>query len=159
MSVSVRWEGPKFIRDAEDAYREGLVAAGAFFQGQVMRTLRTQRSISPPGKPPGVRTGTLARSIFTDITRLGDERPSVRVGSNLVYARIHEFGGVIRPKKAKLLAFTVGKGSSAKKIFTRKVTMPARPYLRPTFRRNRNKIVEVFAANVRKSLTASARRG
>lgn len=50
---------------------------------------------------------------------------SVRIGSGLVYAAIHQFGGTITPKKAKRLAFTLG----GRSVFARKVTIPARPYL------------------------------
>jgi HK97 gp10 family phage protein len=45
----------------------------------------------------------------------------------VIYAKIHEFGGVIRPVKAKALKFQI----DGKWIVTKKVTMPARPYLRP----------------------------
>ncbi len=50
----------------------------------------------------------------------------VMVGSNLPYARIHQYGGTIRPKKAKRLVF---KGSGDKTVFAKEVTIPARPYL------------------------------
>lgn len=66
------------------------------------------------------RTGALARSI--DYTTSGMQ---AIVGSGLVYARIHQQGGVITPKAAKRLAFRVG----GKLVLARKVTMPARPYL------------------------------
>ena len=46
---------------------------------------------------------------------------SVEVGSNLVYAAVHQFGGTIKPKSGKLLAF---RGHVAKSV-----TIPARPYL------------------------------
>ena len=46
---------------------------------------------------------------------------SVEVGSNLIYAAVHQFGGTIRPQNAKLLAF---RGHVAKSV-----TIPARPYL------------------------------
>lgn len=46
---------------------------------------------------------------------------SVEVGSNLVYAAVHQFGGTIRPQNAKLLHF---RGHVAKSV-----TIPARPYL------------------------------
>ena len=48
------------------------------------------------------------------------------VGSNLPYARIHQLGGVIVPKKAKKLVF---KGSDGATRAVDKVTIPARPYL------------------------------
>ena len=50
-----------------------------------------------------------------------------RVGSNLVYARIHEIGGVIRPKTAKALHFVI----DGQHIVVQSVTIPPRPYLRP----------------------------
>jgi phage virion morphogenesis protein len=46
-------------------------------------------------------------------------------GVNRVYAAIHQFGGVIRPKKARALRFRAG----GKTIFRHAVTLPARPYL------------------------------
>lgn len=46
---------------------------------------------------------------------------SVLVGTNMKYAAIHQFGGTIRPKKGKALAF----GGR----FVQSVTIPARPYL------------------------------
>ena len=48
------------------------------------------------------------------------------VGSNLPYARIHQKGGTIKPKKAKKLVF---KGRGGKKVAVDEVTIPARPYL------------------------------
>ena len=50
---------------------------------------------------------------------------SVRVGSNKVYAAIHQFGGAIVPKGSRPLRFHLGK----RVVFARKVTIPARPYL------------------------------
>jgi phage gpG-like protein len=46
-------------------------------------------------------------------------------GSGWIAARIHQFGGVIKPVNAKVLAFNIG----AKKVFAKKVTIPARPYI------------------------------
>ncbi|KAA5607139.1 hypothetical protein F1188_04355 [Roseospira marina] len=50
---------------------------------------------------------------------------TVRQGTNLVYARIHQLGGTIRPKTAKALAVPVGDGIR----LVQQVTIPARPYL------------------------------
>lgn len=46
---------------------------------------------------------------------------SVQVGSNLVYAAVHQFGATIRPTNVKMLHFG---GHVAKSV-----TIPARPYL------------------------------
>jgi len=57
-------------------------------------------------------------------------------GTPQVYARIHEFGGVIRPKNAKALVFQI----DGHWVVTQKVTMPARPYVRPALDSEKNKV-------------------
>lgn len=49
----------------------------------------------------------------------------VAVGSNRVYAAVHQFGGTIRPKAAKALVFRMGSNI----VRARSVAIPARPYL------------------------------
>ena len=51
----------------------------------------------------------------------------VGVRRNVPYARIHEYGGTIRPVKAKALAFKI----DDRWVITQSVTIPPRPYLRP----------------------------
>lgn len=46
-------------------------------------------------------------------------------GSQRVYSALLHFGGTVRPKNAKALAFTL----NGKKIFAKSVTIPARPYV------------------------------
>jgi phage gpG-like protein len=59
-------------------------------------------------------TGDLSRSIAVKIE---DGGMTGRIGTNKVYARIQEYGGVIVPKRAKFLAFKVnGKWVRAKKV-------------------------------------------
>jgi phage gpG-like protein len=51
-------------------------------------------------------------------------KSNVTIGTDRKYGAIHQLGGVIRPKKAKALVFTIGGVT----IRAGKVTMPARPY-------------------------------
>lgn len=46
-------------------------------------------------------------------------------GSDAKYAKLHQFGGVIRPKKGKRLKF--GKGSNT--VYVKQSKIPARPWL------------------------------
>ena len=55
-------------------------------------------------------------------------RVAVRIGTNLEYAAIHEFGGIIRPRNAPRLVFQVEPGVWRTAT---QVEIPARPYLRP----------------------------
>lgn len=81
-------------------------------------------------------SGALRESIVKD-----PRSNSVAVGSNLVYARIHQFGGVIRPKNGSCLCIPVGNG---KIIKVKSVTIPARPYLVITSKEN----AEILKATV-----------
>ncbi len=65
-------------------------------------------------------SGALGESIESDA-----DEDTVSWGSSIVYARIHQLGGTIKPKHGKALAFTLG----TEAVFARSVTMPARPYL------------------------------
>ena len=69
----------------------------------------------------GMRGG-LQGSIVSEVS--GSE---LAIGSNKVYAAIHQFGGTIKPSKGKLLVFRTAGGQ----VFgaARSVTIPARPYL------------------------------
>ena len=49
----------------------------------------------------------------------------LEVGSAMIYARIHQEGGEIKPKNASKLVFRIG----GRLIFADSVTIPARPYL------------------------------
>jgi phage gpG-like protein len=73
------------------------------------------------GEPSNLRKNqVLVRSIR--ITSLTNSH--VTVGSDRVYAAIHQFGGEIRAKSAPALAFRLG----GQLILAKKVTMPARPF-------------------------------
>ncbi|HQU16637.1 MAG TPA: phage virion morphogenesis protein [Gammaproteobacteria bacterium] len=80
----------------------------------------------------------------------------VTVGSNKVYAAIHQFGGTIRPVNAKALVFRLGNGKGGKKgrvVHAKSVTIPARPYLGfgPMDRREVMDVLDVF---IRKTLSS-----
>jgi len=87
----------------ESAFQRGATKIGGFIakrflSGQVLRR----------------RTGNLARSV-EGVYEIVDGLPSIRVGvfrsPARAYARIHELGGTITPKKAKSLAVPVGAGA------------------------------------------------
>nr|DAI24803.1 MAG TPA: virion morphogenesis protein [Caudoviricetes sp.] len=84
---------------------------------------RFSTKLTPDGKTWSsslVKSGDLRKKLDID----ANDTTAI-VGSNLEYAAIHQFGGVIKPKKAKVLAFNVG----GKNIFANKVTIKANPYL------------------------------
>lgn len=102
------------------------------------RQLERVRSVTRGNKILQV-TGDLRKSFRMRVTR-----SNVEVGSTLPYARIHHFGGKIRPKRAKMLRFYVGKTP----VFRAEVTIPARPYMMipPA---DQEQIVRVFEHHLR----------
>lgn len=96
------------------------------------------------------RTGTLFRSIHHEMTRAGIDSWGV-VGTPIVYARIHEFGGTIVPKRAPYLRFKIGDQWFARKS----VTMPARPYMGPSFDELHDEIVQGFRDAVQDAIDAA----
>lgn len=101
---------------------------GRLVQGQTRRRIETEKT-APDGTPWKENwagssilyaSGDLSRSIDYEASP-----DSIMVGSGLVYARIHQEGGVIKPKNAKALAFAIGGGFR----LVQSVTMPQRQYL------------------------------
>ena len=68
------------------------------------------------------REGDLRKSIVVGKVT----NTSVEVGSSLPYARIHQLGGEITPKRGPYLLIPIGGGRFLR---VKKVTIPARPYL------------------------------
>lgn len=70
---------------------------------------------------PLVDTGRLRSSIAME-----SDATSITIGTNVSFAKTHQFGAVIRPKNGKFLVFP---GPNGPVIFAKKVTIPARPFL------------------------------
>lgn len=60
--------------------------------------------------------------------------------NTLIYALVHEYGKIIVPKKAAALRFEI----DGQVIFAKRVTIPARPYVRPSVRQGQNKAVKTI---------------
>ena len=99
---------------------------------------RIEREVTPEGSPfaplhplyaltkkgKGILRGesnTLSKIAY----QLGGDGQSVAWGTNAEYGAIHQFGGVIKPKTASALVFSMGGHT----IHAKSVTIPARPYL------------------------------
>jgi phage virion morphogenesis protein len=94
---------------------------------------RFEDGVGPDGQswPESYRASTEGGQTLVDHSHLRDSvthAPSARdvaIGSNLIYAGVHQEGAVIRAKGPKALRFQIG-GRWATK---RQVTIPARPFL------------------------------
>lgn len=82
--------------------------------------------------PVGHLTNALAQGIRI-------EGETVLVGAfGVVYAAIHEFGGIITPRRAEYLHFVI----DGRHIKTKLVHIPARPYLRPAVDEHQSEILQ-----------------
>lgn len=98
-----------------------LLAIAAQLRATTQDRFTTKKT--PDGRAwtsPLVKSGDLRKKL--DIAANND---IARVGSNLEYAAIHQLGGVIKPKRAKVLAFSLG----GQMVFAKKVKINANPYL------------------------------
>ena len=110
-----------------------------------------------------VRSGRLTRSLHKTVEVKGPNNIKAEIGSNVIYARIHEYGGEIRPVRAKALYFQVmgasGKRASAAKIkggewvMVQKVTMPERSYLRSALAKERPNLPRIILAQLMKEFS------
>lgn len=128
-------------------------------------------------------TGNLAGSIFTDTVHESDTLVETATGPSVIYGRIQELGGTVKPVFAKYLAIPINarkdsspwdypdlifipmdNSSSAMLIsksgvamfwLTKSVTLPARPYLRPAADENGDRIVKAISENLRIEIEAA----
>lgn len=106
------------------------------------------------GQMLAVRTGRLRSSIYAKVEGEGLNLTG-RVGTNVWYGRVHEYGAEIRPRRARVLHFRLPTGEE---VFTRRVVIPARPWLRPSFETWKPKIVYAIERAIQRALYELARR-
>lgn len=118
----------KIERISEAPTEELAEGIGRLVQEQTRRRITSEKTApdgsawrsNRAGTSILLRSGALADSI--DYVASPD---SIVVGSGLIYARIHQEGGTIVPKSAKMLAFMAG----GRLVFAKSVNMPRRQYL------------------------------
>jgi len=100
------------------------------------------------------RSGTLSRSIHTEVIEQSPTRVVVAIGTDLEYAAIHEFGGTIVPKNGQYLKFP---GLDGEDVFVKEVTIRAQPYLRPAYDERKAEAVAEMKAALRALIRAALR--
>ena len=122
------WSGA--INDAMIWYDIDSPARQAAFLAQIGEEIvgpsREKYLSGPRPEKIGVVSGDLRRSVNY---KVNDNR--VVIGSNLPYAAIQEFGGIIVPKNAPRLRFKLLDGGWRSSM---RVVIPARPYLATALR-------------------------
>jgi len=119
--------------------KRGFYRAGALFEREMKLRLS--------GRALKVVTGRLRNSVNPQVS---EEAGGIvlRVGPNVKYAAIHEFGGVIKPKNGPFLHF---KGSFGW-VKVGSVTIPKRPYVKPTLNENLDRAMDIIQREIMKPL-------
>ncbi len=94
-----------------------------------------------------IESGNLRASIHPNSPDVDEKaaRGSITIGTNVVYAAIHEFGGFIRPRNARMLFWT---GKDGKTHAAHVVHMPAKPYLRPAVKDHLPELEQIAATTI-----------
>ena len=90
----------------------------------------------------------LGGSIQTVVSKATPTKAEVDVGPTVIYGRIHELGGIILPVHAKMLSWV----DNGKRIFAKRVQIPARPYLRPAVDEHEKEIGKAVSFQLRKQI-------
>ena len=84
-------------------------------------------------------SGTLRRSAHVEMQE-SDDQPVALVGTNLIYARQREYGGIIRAKNAPYLVFKI----NGVWVHTKFVYQPPHPVWRPVLDQNHEKYRQII---------------
>lgn len=112
----------------------GAKAGGHVIEGHA----KVNASSGRPGLE--VQTGALVNSINVEESKQSATYAEVNVGPSVVYARIHEYGGVIVQRRGE-------------KDIT--IVIPARPYMRPAVDNNEDDIETAVGTEIRRNLDAA----
>jgi len=118
--MSYQFNNKLVMQLGEQMASGAVLAAGILLQREIKERLNLGKSppasIAPNG--PFKDTGTLGRSIQVDDSNAKGKKPSVRVGTSLVYAARLEFGFVGADSKGRV------------------INQAARPYMRDSLNNN-----------------------
>lgn len=139
MATVLKWRGKEFERKLFKHLQTNLKAAA------IETTKQAKQNVSGP-RPQRLDVGrgflraNISWAIEGLVARIGVNKDSPGGAGN--YARIHELGGRITPKRAKFLHFKTRDGNW---VMTKVVNMPARPYLRLALMQKRAQIVKLLS--------------
>jgi phage gpG-like protein len=128
------------VRSYIKARRKALMKAGHKVRASVVKVIYKGHGATNPmgshghlNKPaqrgPYAESRTQGAHLRQSIQVQVDGTKRVRIGTNVVYSRIQELGGVIRPRRARALSW-IDPQTGARR-FAQKVVIPARPYMGP----------------------------
>jgi phage gpG-like protein len=123
-----------------------VLAGGYVIEGQAKINVNQTFSAKSTGG------AGLAGSIQTVLSKSSETSAWVDVGPTVIYGRIQELGGIVKPVFAKLLSWV----DDGVRIFAKMVQIPARPYLRPAVDEHEREILQAVGYQLRQQIEAAA---
>ena len=138
------------LRSMSDEMR-GQAAEDAVYEGAAV--IQSHAVMNAQNVFSAKQRGQLAHSIIPSVRRTGTGAEA-EIGPRVIYGRIQELGGTIRPIRAKVLHFKIGNED----VFTKMATLPPRPYLRPAVEENEAEIRKAMMASLNDAFNEMAER-
>jgi hypothetical protein len=129
----------KIAADIQKNERAAVKLAGNAYKNDVQPVLQ-------------YKTGTLRRSVHVEPSEEGGH-PVVLVGTDVIYAKQREYGGIIRGKDGGYLRFKTYDGQW---VTTKQVYQPPHPAWRPAFDLNKVRYGRLMIDHLNGTNTASA---
>jgi len=91
----------------------------------------------------------LGGSIQVVMAKADSNSAEVDVGPTVIYGRIQELGGIIKPVHAKMLSWV---NEAGERIFANLVHIPPRPYLRPALDEHMEEVTQAMGYQLKKGI-------
>lgn len=153
-TVTVEFDLKQFsagLKKLDAATRGDALGKAAMAGGQV---IENYAKINAEKVFSGKARGELSGSIQTVLDKATGNEAEVSVGPSVVYGRIQELGGIIKPVTAKMLSWI---GDTGERIFAKLVHIPARPYLRPAVDEHHDEIEQAIAFQLQKAIDGAVK--
>ena len=130
--TKVKTNFPSFIKKVEQRQYDKLVVATQMIEGVAIKKTSTVFKNSK---------GNLRGNMYSKVFKRSKELVG-RIGNTSVYARIREFGGVIKAILAEYLHFEI----DGHWVKVKQVTQNATPYLTPAIEETKTKVLKILAS-------------
>lgn len=134
----------RLLEMPEDAHKgiiQGLKMASRLLENKAKAKFGTANNLK-------VKTGRLRQSITSTVDPI---RFEASIGTNVMYAPVHEYGAVIRPRNKKFLRFQI----EGQWVMARQSVIPPRPFLGPTLDENIETVMDIISEEMLKSIGRS----
>lgn len=139
------------IKEVHEIEKLAEELPSALFKAMKKAMLYTEgaakRGMGKSGRPK-VRTGTLRRNITSGVEMEGDSVTGWIGVISLIYSKILEIGGIIKPVTEEWLRFKI----ENQWVTVKEVVIPPYPYLEPAMDDSIEKIKDIILTNLVKDL-------